>query len=51
MAGLEDETITDLLVIHVAAMEELRRRNMLRSANNPTDDGVTPILRRCGDTP
>ena len=36
--SLEAKSIADLLAIHVAAMEELRRRNVLRSANNPTGD-------------
>ena len=36
--SLEAKSVADLLAIHVAAMEELRRRNVLRSANNPTGD-------------
>lgn len=36
--SLEGKSVSDLLAIHVAAMEELRRRNVLRSANNPTGD-------------
>lgn len=35
---LRDKSIPDLLTIHVAVMEELRARAVLRSANNPTGD-------------
>jgi hypothetical protein len=38
MADLKDKSVTELLAIHVAAMEELRSRGVLRSANNPTGD-------------
>jgi hypothetical protein len=38
MSSLSNETIPELLSRHVAAMEELRARGVLRSANNPTGD-------------
>lgn len=38
MSSLSKETIPELLSRHVAAMEELRARGVLRSANNPTGD-------------
>ncbi|XOK15605.1 hypothetical protein ACI6PO_28055 (plasmid) [Agrobacterium tumefaciens] len=34
----EGKTTAELLTMHAAIMEELRRRNVLRSANNPTGD-------------
>lgn len=38
MNGLPKKSISELLALHVAVMEELRERNVLRSANNPTGD-------------
>ncbi len=38
MNDFKDRTIAELLSIHAAIMEELRGRNVLRSANNPTGD-------------
>jgi len=38
MSELEDKTISELLALHAAVMEELRERGVLRSANNPTGD-------------
>ena len=35
---LRDKPIFELLALHAAIMEELRARNVLRSANNPTGD-------------
>jgi len=35
---LADTSVSDLLSQHVAIMEELRMRGVLRSANNPTGD-------------
>lgn len=36
--NLKDELISDLLALYVSIMEELRRRNVLRSENIPTGD-------------
>lgn len=38
MVSLEGKSVTDLLAMHVAAIEELRSRGVLRTANNPTGD-------------
>lgn len=38
MDSLRIKSIADLLAMHVAIMEELRARDVLRSANNPTGD-------------
>ena len=38
MDSLRTKSIADLLALHVAIMEELRARDVLRSANNPTGD-------------
>lgn len=38
MEDLQGKSVTDLLAMHVAAMEELRSRGVLRTANNPTGD-------------
>lgn len=38
MMTLQGKSVTELLAMHVAAMEELRSRGVLRSANNPTGD-------------
>lgn len=38
MGDLRAMTVADLLANHVAIMEELRERGILRSANNPTGD-------------
>ena len=38
MDSLRTKSIADLLALHSAIMEELRRRDVLRSANNPTGD-------------
>lgn len=38
MDDLRDKTITELLALQAAVMEELRERGVLRSANNPTGD-------------
>ncbi|MCE9649710.1 MAG: hypothetical protein K8R18_08820 [Parvibaculum sp.] len=38
MNGFENKTGAELLAIHVAVMEALRERGVLRSANNPTGD-------------
>ena len=38
MDRLDSRSIAELLALHGAIMEELRARNVLRSANNPTGD-------------
>lgn len=38
MGDFAGKTAAELLTIHAAIMEELRSRNILRSANNPTGD-------------
>ena len=38
MDCLRDKSISQLLALHAANMEELRLRGVLRSANNPTGD-------------
>lgn len=38
MDSLRDKSIPELLSLHAAVMEELRARDVLRSANNPTGD-------------
>lgn len=38
MENMRTKTIAELLALHVAIMEELRERDVLRSANNPTGD-------------
>ena len=38
MDSLDNRSVAELLALHVAIMEELRARNVLRSANNPTGD-------------
>ncbi|WP_299481974.1 hypothetical protein [uncultured Roseibium sp.] len=38
MENLRAKSILELLALHVAIMEELRSRKVLRSANNPTGD-------------
>jgi hypothetical protein len=38
MGSLHDKSISELLALYVAVMEELRERDVLRSANNPTGD-------------
>lgn len=38
MDSLSSKSITELLALHSAIMEELRARKVLRSANNPTGD-------------
>ena len=38
MDVLATKSIADLLALHAAIMEQLRARNVLRSANNPTGD-------------
>jgi len=38
MNDLRTKSIAELLSLHVAIMEELRGRDVLRSANNPTGD-------------
>jgi len=38
MDELETRSIADLLALHSAILEELRQREVLRSANNPTGD-------------
>jgi len=38
MDSLASKSIAELLSLHAATMEELRARNVLRSANNPTGD-------------
>lgn len=38
MKYLQAKSISDLLALHTSTMEELRRRGVLRSANNPTGD-------------
>jgi hypothetical protein len=35
---LRAKSIAELLALHAAVSEELRERNVLRSANNPTGD-------------
>jgi len=36
--GLSSNSISELLALHIAIIEELRERGVLRSANNPTGD-------------
>ncbi len=38
MEDFEHKSTADLLKMHASIMEELRNRNVLRSANNPTGD-------------
>jgi len=38
MENMRTKTIAELLTLHAAIMEELRERDVLRSANNPTGD-------------
>ena len=38
MDNLRDKTIAELLALQAAVIEELRARDVLRSANNPTGD-------------
>lgn len=38
MGNLHNRSIRELLALHAAVMEELRVREVLRSANNPTGD-------------
>lgn len=38
MSALHTRSTRELLALHVAIMEELRARDVLRSANNPTGD-------------
>ncbi|ARS67269.1 hypothetical protein I7G86_19460 [Sinorhizobium meliloti] len=38
MENFEGKTTAELLKLHAAIMEELRNKNVLRSANNPTGD-------------
>ncbi|NTA19801.1 hypothetical protein [Agrobacterium tumefaciens] len=38
MEDFEQKTTAELLKMHASIMEELRNRNVLRSANNPTGD-------------
>lgn len=38
MDDLRNKSISELLVLHASIMEELRARDVLRSANNPTGD-------------
>lgn len=38
MDSLHTKSIAELLALHAAILEELRARNVLRSANNPTGD-------------
>lgn len=38
MEDFEQKTTAELLKMHASIMEELRHRNVLRSANNPTGD-------------
>ncbi|MBB4017731.1 hypothetical protein GGR16_002765 [Chelatococcus caeni] len=38
MDSLRDKPTPELLVLHATIMEELRARNVLRTANNPTGD-------------
>lgn len=38
MMDLETKSVAELLSCHAGIMEELRTRNILRSANNPTGD-------------
>ncbi len=38
MDSLRHKSIAELLALHIAIMEELRARDVLRSANNPTGD-------------
>jgi hypothetical protein len=40
MSDLQAKSISELLALHAAIMEELRGRDVLRSANNPTGDLV-----------
>ncbi|ARU01582.1 hypothetical protein [Yoonia vestfoldensis] len=38
MDNLDSKSVAELLALHTAALEELRQRDILRSANNPTGD-------------
>lgn len=38
MENLNTKSVAELLTLHTAALEELRQRGILRSANNPTGD-------------
>lgn len=38
MENLNNKSVAELLALHIAALEELRQRKILRSANNPTGD-------------
>ncbi|MDW9439244.1 MULTISPECIES: hypothetical protein [Sinorhizobium] len=38
MEDFEGKSTAELLTLHAAVMEELRKRNVLRSANSPTGD-------------
>lgn len=38
MDNLDTKSVAELLALHTAALEELRQREILRSANNPTGD-------------
>jgi hypothetical protein len=38
MDSLRDKSIAELLALHVAILEELRMKEVLRSANNPAGD-------------
>lgn len=38
MENLNTKSVPELLELHVAVLEELRQRNILRSANTPTGD-------------
>ena len=38
MSTLHAKSISELLALHGAVMEELRAREVVRSANNPTGD-------------
>lgn len=38
MSTFHTRPTTELLALHIAVMEELRARNVLRTANNPTGD-------------
>jgi hypothetical protein len=46
MRDLKDVTPRELLVMHAAISEELRRRGVTRSSNNPVGDLAEHLFRR-----
>ncbi len=46
MSNLKGKSVPQLLALHVDIMEELRERNVVRSANNPTGDYAEYLFRK-----